>query len=88
MDKQRTNGTTREPADFIGKLYRRLIGANVIAFRWDGEFPVFTVRLAPSLVAGLRERARSRGLTLSAATAEAVRLYLDQVQGRRGGKAR
>src|SRR5450432_4433322 len=33
---------------------------------------VFTVRLAPSLIAGLRERARSSGQTLSAATAEAV----------------
>jgi hypothetical protein len=46
MDKQITDGTTREPADFIGKLYRRLIGATVLAFKWDGEFPVFTVRLA------------------------------------------
>ena len=34
---------------------------------------VFTVRLAPSLIAGLREQARSRGLTLSATSAEAVR---------------
>ena len=49
---------------------------------------VFTVRLAPSLIAGLRQRARSRGLTLSAAAAEAVRLYLDQAHERRGGKAR
>ncbi|HUO69876.1 MAG TPA: hypothetical protein VMU39_03790 [Solirubrobacteraceae bacterium] len=40
---------------------------------------VFTVRLAPSLIAGLRRCARSRGVTLSAATAEAVRRYLDQV---------
>ena len=38
---------------------------------------VFTVRLAPSLVAGLRRHARSRGLTPSAAVAEAARLYLD-----------
>ncbi len=46
MDKQTTDGTTREPADFIGKLYRRLVGATVLAFEWDGEYPVFTVRLA------------------------------------------
>jgi hypothetical protein len=33
---------------------------------------VFTVRLAPSLIAGLRSQARSRGQTLSATVAEAV----------------
>jgi hypothetical protein len=49
---------------------------------------VFTVRLAPSLIAGLRESARSRGLTLSAAVAEAVRVYLDQAGERPGGTAR
>jgi len=49
---------------------------------------VFTVRLAPSLIAGLRSRARSRGQTLSATVAEAVRLYLDQAHERHGGKAR
>ena len=50
---------------------------------------VFTVRLAPSLIAGLRRHARSRGLTLSATVAQAVRLYLDQVVcERRGGKTR
>jgi hypothetical protein len=49
---------------------------------------VFTVRLAPSLIAGLRERARSSGQTLSAATAEAVGLYLDRARERHGGKAR
>ena len=49
---------------------------------------VFTVRLAPSLIAGLRERARSSGLSLSAATAAAVGAYLDQAGERRGGKAR
>jgi hypothetical protein len=48
---------------------------------------VFTVRLAPSLIAGLRAHARSRGLTLSAAVAEAVRLYLGQVRERHGGTA-
>jgi hypothetical protein len=46
------------------------------------------VRLAPSLIAGLRRHARSHGLTLSATVAEAVRLYLDQVCERHGGKAR
>lgn len=32
--------------DRIGRMYRRLVGATVMEFRWDGEFPVFTVRLA------------------------------------------
>jgi hypothetical protein len=49
---------------------------------------VFTVRLAPSLIAGLREQARSRGLTVSATVAEAARLYLDRVHERHGGNAR
>jgi hypothetical protein len=50
---------------------------------------VFTVRLAPSLIAGLRRHARWSGLTLSATLAQAVRLYLDQVVSeRRGGKTR
>ena len=49
---------------------------------------VFTVRLAPSLIAGLRSQARSRGQTLSATLAEAVRCYLDQGHERHGGKAR
>ena len=49
---------------------------------------VFTVRLAPSLIAGLRLHARSRGLTLSATVADAVRCYLDQAHERHGGKAR
>jgi predicted DNA-binding transcriptional regulator YafY len=48
---------------------------------------VFTVRLAPSLIVGLRRHARSSGQTLSATVAEAVRLYLDHVHGRRGGTA-
>src|SRR5437763_12719449 len=47
---------------------------------------VFTVRLAPSLIAGLRQQARSRGQTLSATLAEAVRSYLDQAHERHGGK--
>ena len=49
---------------------------------------VFTVRLAPSLIAGLRERARVSGVSLSAATAAAVAGYLDQAGERPGGKAR
>jgi hypothetical protein len=49
---------------------------------------VFTVRLAPSLIAGLRDSARSRGRTLSAETAAAVRAYLEQADERPGGKAR
>ena len=49
---------------------------------------VFTVRLAPSLIAGLRERAGQSGQTLSAATAEAVSAYLDHVHERHRGKAR
>src|SRR5438270_13041716 len=49
---------------------------------------VFTVRLAPSLIAGLREYARSSGQTLSAATAEAVSAYLDHARKRHRGKAR
>ena len=47
---------------------------------------VFTVRLAPSLIAGLRGHARLRGQTLSATLAEAVRLYLDQARERHGGE--
>ena len=49
---------------------------------------VFTVRLAPSLIAGLRRHARSRGQSLSAMVAEAARLYLDHVHERHGGSAR
>ena len=49
---------------------------------------VFTVRLAPSLIAGLRERARRDGLSLSAATADGGGCYLDQAHERHGGKAR
>jgi predicted HicB family RNase H-like nuclease len=49
---------------------------------------VFTVRLAPSLIAGLRAAARSRGQSLSATVADAVRLYLDRAHERHGGRAR
>ena len=43
MAKQTGTGSTHD--DFIGRLYRRLIGATVLDFEWDGEYPVFTVRL-------------------------------------------
>jgi hypothetical protein len=49
---------------------------------------VLTVRLAPSLIAGLRRQARLRGLTLSATVAQAVSLYLDRGHELNGGKAR
>ena len=49
---------------------------------------VFTVRLAPTLIAGLREHARSRGLTLSATLSDAVRCYLDLPHEQHGGEAR
>ena len=49
---------------------------------------VFTVRLTPSLIAGLRERALASGVSLSAATAAAVGAYLEQVGERPGGQAR
>ena len=48
---------------------------------------VFTVRLAPSLIDGLRTRAGLTGQTLSAVTAEAVRAYLAGAGGRGGGQA-
>ena len=41
MDEQRD-----DPEDFLSRMYRRLVGATVTGFRWDGEFPTFTVRLA------------------------------------------
>lgn len=49
---------------------------------------VFTVRLAPSLIAGLRQRARASGVSLSAATAAAAGAYLEQAGERPGGQAR
>jgi predicted DNA-binding transcriptional regulator YafY len=49
---------------------------------------VFTVRLAPSLIVGLRERARLSGVSLSAVTAAAVAGYLSQAGERPGGQAR
>jgi hypothetical protein len=47
---------------------------------------VFTVRLAPSLIGGLRDRARMSGQTLSAVTTEAVGGYLTGAGGRGGGQ--
>jgi predicted DNA-binding transcriptional regulator YafY len=49
---------------------------------------VFTVRLASSLIAGLRERAQTSGVSLSAAMATAVGAYLEQAGERPGGPAR
>jgi hypothetical protein len=49
---------------------------------------VFTVRLAPSLIAGLRRHADSRGVTLSATVAEAVQSFLGHAGERHGGTAR
>jgi hypothetical protein len=49
---------------------------------------VFTVRLAPSLIAGLRESARLRGVSLSAVAADAVGGYLERVGERPGGQTR
>jgi hypothetical protein len=49
---------------------------------------VFMVRLAPSLIAGLRRHADARGQTLSATVAEAVERFLGQVHEQRGGQAR
>jgi hypothetical protein len=46
---------------------------------------VFTVRLAPSLIAGLRDRADASDQTLSATVAEAVGLYLGHGRERQGG---
>src|SRR5512142_1119506 len=46
---------------------------------------VFTVRLAPSLIAGLRERADASDQTLSATVEQAVRMYLGRGRERRGG---
>ena len=47
---------------------------------------VFTIRMAPSLIARLRVVARSRGVSLSATVAEAVEGYLGHVE-RHGGSA-
>lgn len=49
---------------------------------------VFTVRLAPSLIGGLRAHAGATGQTLSAVTADAVRAYLAHAGERGGGQAR
>lgn len=88
------------PADAVGALQaefglserqaRRYV--NVGLREPEGVFvpertTVFTVRLAPSLIGGLRERAAATGQTLSAVTAEAVRGYLVGAGERGGGQA-
>ena len=69
---------------------RRYVNAGV---GWPDGVPVpertavFTVRLAPSLIGGLRGRAGVSGQTLSAVTAEAVWAYLAGTGGQGGGPA-
>ena len=68
---------------------RRYVNAAVL--RPDGlavpeRTVVFTVRMAPSLIAGLREHADARGRSLSATVADAVQSYLGHE--RHGGTAR
>jgi predicted DNA-binding transcriptional regulator YafY len=48
---------------------------------------VFTIRLAPALIAALRHEARLRGRTLSATLADAVRAHLGLAGERHGGEA-
>ncbi len=65
---------------------------NVARERPDGvpvpeRTAVFTVRLAPSLIGALRERAGATGRSLSAVTAEAVSGYLAAAGKRHGGQA-
>jgi hypothetical protein len=89
----------RSPADAVRALQvehalserqaRRYVNAAIEqpdGVRVPERTAVFTVRLAPSLIAGLRAAARSRGQSLSATVAEAVLLYLGQVHERHGGK--
>jgi hypothetical protein len=90
----------RSPADAVRALQaefglserqaRRYVNAGL--GRPDGvpvpeRTAVFTVRLAPSLIGALRERASATGQTLSAVTAEAVRSYLTSAGERHGGQA-
>ena len=49
---------------------------------------VFTVRLAPSLIAGLRERARVSGRVVERGDRRGGAGYLDQAGERPGGQAR
>jgi hypothetical protein len=77
--------------DLSERQARRYVNAAVA--RPDGvvvpeRTVVFTVRMAPSLIVGLRERARESGQSLSALTAAAVGAYLEQAGERPGGQAR
>jgi hypothetical protein len=91
----------RVPADAVRALEAELLLSERQARRYvnaalawpDGvvvpeRTAVFTVRLAPSLIAALRDSARSRGVTLSAVVAEAARVYLDRAGEWPGGQAR
>ena len=42
----RTEPDQDQANEYLGRMYRRLVGATVTAFRWDGDVPVFTVQLA------------------------------------------
>jgi hypothetical protein len=80
----------RAEFDLSERQARRYV--NVAVERPDGvpvpeRTAVFTVRLAPSLIGGLREHAIATGQTLSAVTAEAVRGYLAGAGPRDGGQA-
>ena len=90
----------RSPADAVRALQAEFVLSerqarryvNVAVEQPDGvpvpeRTVVFTVRLAPSLIGGLRERAGATGETLSAVTAEAVRGYLAGAGERGGGQA-
>jgi len=91
----------RAPADAVRALMaehglsERQARRYVAAASWRPEgvvvperTAVFTVRLAPSLIAGLRDQARLRGQTLSATVTQAVRSYLDHSHERTGGRTR
>src|SRR5580704_3741335 len=79
------------PADAVRALQAEFGLSERQARRYVNAGPerpaVFTVRLAPSLIGGLRGRAGVTGQTLSAVTAEAVHTYLAGAGGRGGGQA-
>jgi hypothetical protein len=91
----------RRPADVVRALQaefglserqaRRYV--NAAARQPDGvavpeRTVVFTVRLVPSLIGGLRTHADATGQTLSAAAGAAVHAYLERAGERDGGQAR
>jgi len=40
---KRTGPDADGPDDFLGRMYRRLVGATVKSFLWDGDRPAFLV---------------------------------------------